>query len=164
MTGAFDPQRIFERLDGAGVRYVLIGGWAVIAHGHQRLTQDVDICPDPERENLVRLAGMLAELDARQLGMEDFDPSELPGDPTDPDSLAKGGNFRTETQLGVLDVMQWVLGESRELGYEDLARDGISAEVFGLQVRISSLAVLLEMKRAARRPKDLEDLAALDVE
>ena len=72
-----------------------------------------------------------------------------------------GGNFRTLTDLGVLDLMQWVNGGDRELEYADLAADALSAEVLGLSISVCSLPVLLEMKRAAGRPKDLEDLEHL---
>ena len=161
MPPQFDPQRIFERLHEAGVRHVIIGGWAVNAHGHRRYTGDVDICPDPALENLVRLAGLLSELNARQLGLDEFDPQEVPGDPTDARSLAAGGNFRTETDIGTLDIMQWVAGADEELGYARLAEDAIHADVFGTPVTICSLPALLEMKRAAGRPQDLADLQAL---
>ena len=162
MNRGYDPQRIFERLHAAGVRYVIIGGWAVNAHGHRRFTGDVDICPDPAADNLSRLAGLLAELNARQLGVGEFDPAELPGDPTDPASLADGGNFRTETDNGILDIMQWVSGDGRELGYDQLAADAIHDKAFGTPVTICSLRALLEMKRAAGRPQDLDDLQALE--
>jgi hypothetical protein len=161
MTPRFDPQAIFQRLYEAGVRHVIIGGWAVNAHGHRRFTGDIDICPDPSPENLERLAGLLAELNARQLGLDEFDARELPGDPTNPRSLAAGGNFRTETDIGTLDIMQWVPGANDELGYARLAEDAVGAEVFGTPVTICSLPALLEMKRAAGRPQDLEDLHAL---
>ena len=103
----------------------------------------------------------MAGLNARQLAVEDFEPDELPGDPTDAASLAEGGNFRTETDDGILDIMQSVSGNDRELGYDQLAGDAIHAAVFGIPVAVCSLSALLEMKRAAGRPQDLEDLKAL---
>lgn len=56
MTSGFDAAALFARLHQAGVRYIVIGGFAVIAYGAQRLTKDLDICPAPDRENLIRLA------------------------------------------------------------------------------------------------------------
>jgi hypothetical protein len=46
-------------------------------------------------------------------------------------------------------------------GYARLAADAIHAHVFGTPITICSLHALLEMKRAAGRPQDLEDLQAL---
>ncbi|MEJ7788057.1 MAG: hypothetical protein WKF96_24925 [Solirubrobacteraceae bacterium] len=63
--------------------------------------------------------------------MEDFDPAELPGDPTDPESLAEGGNFRTETELGVLDIMQWISGEDRDLSYDEVAKEAVHGGLSG---------------------------------
>ncbi len=157
----FDPEALFQRLHDGDVRYVVIGGWAVNAHGHRRFTGDLDICPDPDPDNLARLASTLAELHAEQLGVGDFDAKEMPGDPTDPDSLAEGGNFRVATDHGIVDVMQWVPGFDDEHAYERLASDAIEATVFGAVVRVSSLENLRVMKRAADRPVDRADLEAL---
>ncbi|MBI2983082.1 MAG: hypothetical protein HYY42_02685 [Chloroflexi bacterium] len=53
---ASDPRRIFEVLARHRVDYVLIGGLAVVAHGHTRNTRDVDLRAAPERANLENLA------------------------------------------------------------------------------------------------------------
>ena len=124
MTPALDVAELLRRLDRAGVVHVLIGGLAVNAHGVIRATQDVDICPDPDHGNLERLASLLAELGIRQLGVEDngFSEREMPFDPTDAADLAQGGNFRLETPLGVLDIMQWIPGLDGEHGFRRLHR------------------------------------------
>ncbi len=157
----FNPEALFRRLHDAGVRYVTIGGWAVNAHGHRRFTGDLDICPDPDPDNLARLAAVLTDLHAEQLGAGDFDAKEMPGDPTDPGSLAEGGNFRVTTDHGIVDVMQWVPGIEHDHAYGRLAADAIEASVFGAVVQVSSLENLRVMKRAAGRPIDRADLEAL---
>jgi len=58
--------------------------------------------------------------------------------------------------------MQWVSGDGRGLGYEQLADDAIHDEAFGTPLTICSLRALLEMKRAAGRPQDLADVQALE--
>jgi len=161
VSASFDPEALLQALAAAGVEYVLVGALAVSAHGVIRATKDADICPDPDPRNLARLAALLRDLDARQLGMEDFDGAELPFDPTDVDDLAQGGNFRLATRLGALDVMQWLSGVPGDLAYPTLAVDPMLVELDGLEVRVSSLANLCAMKRAAGRPQDLQDLAAL---
>ena len=164
MTPALDVAELLRRLDRAGVRHVLIGGLAVNAHGVIRSTQDVDICPSPDPANLERLAALLRELDVRQLGVEHegFAEREMPLDPTDAADLAEGGNFRLETPLGILDIMQWLPGIDAEHAYETLARDALDAKAFGVELRVCSLAALRQMKQAAGRPRDLQDLADLD--
>jgi hypothetical protein len=91
-----------------------------------------------------------------------FQEREMPFDPTNAVDLAHGGNVRLETPLGILDVMQWLPGIDADYTYETLARDAVQAEAFGVKLRVCSLSALREMKRAAGRPRDLQDLADLD--
>lgn len=148
----------------AGVEHVLIGGLAVNAHGVIRSTRDVDICPSPDPANLARLADLLRLWGVRQLGVgeDGFEADELPFDPARAEDLAKGGNFRLETPLGVLDLMQWVPGIDPDGAYPTLAADARTAAAFGIEIQVCSLAALRTMKRAAGRPQDLQDLADLD--
>jgi hypothetical protein len=164
VTTRLDPGRLLRELHSAGVEYVLIGGLAVNAHGVIRSTKDVDICPSPEPANLARLASLLRRLGVRQLGVGDdgFSAEELPFDPTRPEDLAQGGNFRLETPMGVLDVMQWIPGVDADSAYRSLAADAQPAAAFGIEIKVCSLRALRTMKRAAGRPHDLQDLADLD--
>ena len=57
-----------RQIHDAGVRFVLIGGMALIAHGGNHITQDVDISPVPEPENRDLLAAFLRAKHARPLG------------------------------------------------------------------------------------------------
>lgn len=77
-----------EALVAAGVRFILIGGLAVGVHGAVRATRDMDIVPDPDSQNLERLAAVLRKLEAQQIGV---DADLLPYQATDPDGLAAGG-------------------------------------------------------------------------
>jgi hypothetical protein len=163
LTESLDAAALFRRLHDAEVRYVVVGGFAVIAHGFQRFTKDLDVCPDPAPDNLMRLASMLADLGARHAGLGDFGPEEFPFDPTDPGQLAEGGNFRLETPLGDLDVMQWIPGVPGDLAYDHLVRGALTAPVHGIPVAVCSLRDLLEMKRIADRPQDRIDLERLAV-
>ncbi len=106
----FEPDELLLALTRAQIGFIVIGGVAVGVHGFIRATKDLDIVPNPSPENLARLARLLVEIDAQQVGAGDFAPEEFPGDPTDPAQLAEGANFRLETSRGPLDIMQWVSG------------------------------------------------------
>lgn len=162
MTAPLDPAALFRRLHEADVRYIVVGGFAVIAHGVQRSTADLDICPDPDPANLTRLASLLRDLEAVQAEAGDLRQDELLYDPTDPEQLAEGGNFRLDTSLGALDIMQWIPGIADESAFSDLAEDAISAEVRGIPVSVCSRPHLLAMKRAADRPLDRADIDQLE--
>jgi hypothetical protein len=157
----FEPDDLLLALTGAQVEFVIIGGVAVSVHGFIRATKDLDIVPDPSPANLERLARLLVEIKAQHVGLEDFSPEEFPYDPTNPVQLAEGANFRLETSLGPLDIMQWLEGIESDLAYSELAPRAIPVTFRDTQVQVCALDHLRAMKRAAARPKDLEDLERL---
>jgi hypothetical protein len=55
---------LLERLAGDKVAFVVVGGVAVVAHGAIRTTQDLNIVPDQDRENLRILGNTLVDLNA----------------------------------------------------------------------------------------------------
>lgn len=158
MTGIspLDVEGLLAALENAEVRFVVIGGFAVGAHGYPRATKDLDIVPDPNPENLTRLAALIADLDATVLGMEEFDEAEV----VQPDAhgLAMGGNFVLATSHGRLDIMQLV---GPDLEYADLDAAAVEDEVFGHRVRFCGFDHLVAMKETAGRPEDEIDLQRL---
>jgi predicted nucleotidyltransferase len=162
MPDALDPVPLLRHLSERGVQHIIIGGFAVVAHGHVRASKDLDIVPEPSRENLERLVSALAEANAADLAIGDFDPSEIPLSATRIDDLEQGGNFRLTTDLGALDIMQWVSGiETDDALYHELDGAALEGSVEGVAVRVCGLEHLRAMKQAAGRPQDLEDLNRL---
>ena len=157
----FQADELLLALLNANVRFVVIGGIAVGVHGYVRATKDLDIVPDPDLENLGRLARLLSEIGAEHVGVGDFDTDEFPYDPTDPEQLAQGANFRLETDLGPLDIMQWVSG-IEDPAYPPLAGQAITVPFRGVELLVCGLDHLRAMKRAAGREQDLIDLRALE--
>ena len=139
MTEVLNPEPLLRALGERCVRHVIIGGFAVNAHGVIRPSKDLHIVPDPEPANLARLAALLAEIEARHVGLGDLRPEEFPFDPTRPEDLRQGVNFRLETRLGDLDVMQWVAGIDSEPAYDRLAAGAIEGELGGIPLRVCGL-------------------------
>lgn len=135
MSDRLDPAALLRVLGEAEVDYVVIGGLAVIAHGVQRFTKDIDVCPSPSRDNLERLARLLTEIEARQLGVGDFAAPAFPFDPRNAGELAEGGNFRLDTRFGILDLMQRVPGIEAEHAYPVLDSGATTVSVLGAEVR-----------------------------
>jgi len=79
----------------------------------------------------------------------------------DPEQLAQGANFRLETRLGPLDIMQWVAGIEEDPAYPALARQAITVPFRGEQLLVCGLNHLRAMKLAAGREEDLRDLHEL---
>lgn len=157
----FEPDDLLLALTEAGVEFVVVGGVAVGVHGFVRATKDLDIVPDPASANLARLAGLLAKIDARHVGLEDFSADEFPYDPTDAVQLAEGANFRLETSHGPLDILQWVSGVGADHAFPELARQALTVRFRGKDIRVCGIEHLRAMKQAAGREQDLADLREL---
>jgi predicted nucleotidyltransferase len=147
-------RQLLEQLVESEIRFVLVGGLAVNAWGYVRATRDVDIVPDPSRENLARLDSLLKELG----GKVDVDGRLLDSDAISP-FLRTGDRTLVITDLGRVDVLQ---GLPQIPGFAVLEADATDVDMDGLAVRVCSLGHLLEMKRASERPRDRDDLEALE--
>jgi hypothetical protein len=161
MPDALDPLPLLRALHERGIEHIVVGGFAVNAHGFIRVTKDLDMVPDPGQRNLGRLAEMLRDLNASILDTDNFTVEEMPADPTHTSDLEMGGNFCLLTDLGRLDVMQWLTGLETDDLYGKLRPDAVEGSVDDIPVRVCSLEHLRAMKRAAGRPQDLEDLKRL---
>jgi predicted nucleotidyltransferase len=148
-----DFRRLLEALTAGQVEFVVIGGVALIAHGHSRLTEDLDICYRRTPENMARLAAVLAPLRPTLRGA----PPGLPFQ-VDERTLRSGLNFTLESAAGDIDLLGEVTGIG---GYDDMLPDSIEVDLYGRKVRIMSLRSLELSKRAAGRAKDLADLEAI---
>ena len=142
------------------VDFVVIGGFSLAAHGYVRGTKDVDIVPEPSRDNLERLLAALRDLDAEPLAIGEFKPEELPL-PLDLESLSQGGNWLLRTRLGRLDVMQHVHGMT---SYEQLRAGATTPELPELDdvPPFAGYDDLIAMKHATGRDQDLLDIAELE--
>jgi hypothetical protein len=77
----------------------------------------------------------------------------------DRDTLQRGLNFTLTTDIGAIDLLGEITGGG---GYEALLSHSVEIEVFGLTMRCLGLEKLIEVKRAAGRPRDLEAIAELE--
>lgn len=147
-----DAERILRVLGERGVDYVLIGGLAVQTHGHVRTTNDADLIPAPDPENLERLASALRDLDARVLnpGQEDVE--------VDAQMLPRATIWQFATRDGGVDVMHEVPGGR---SFSELSDRALHVKLGGVDVPVVDLDDLIQMKLARGRSVDLADVAAL---
>ncbi len=149
-----DYPGLLGALVDAGVDFIIVGGAAATAHGAARLTQDLDIVYARDPSNLARLAEALAPHEPYLRGA----PADLPFQ-LDADTLRRGLNFTLTSKLGDIDLLGEIVGGG---GYEALIGHTIEIELFGVRCRCLGLDKLIEVKRAAGRPKDFEALAELE--
>ena len=156
-----DPEPLLGVLVDHGVDLIVVGGYAVAAHGHVRATKDIDICPDPAEENLKRLAAALAALEAKSIGSDEFDVGEFDLLP-DLEGLRAGGNWSLTTKFGRLDLKQHLAGLGDEGGgWAVLVKHAITRSVLGHECLFCSYEDLIKMKLGADRPQDKVDVASL---
>jgi predicted nucleotidyltransferase len=147
-------RQLLEQLVAAEIGFVLVGGLAVNAWGYIRATRDVDIVPNPSPENLERLHILLSGLGGRV----DVDGRLLDSNAISP-FLKTGDRTLVVTDLGRVDILQ---GLPQIPSFTILDAEAIDVDLDGLAVRVCSLDHLLEMKRASERPRDRDDLEALE--
>lgn len=134
------------------VDFVLVGGGAAVLAGAGFTTEDLDIVPSFERENLDRLLAALVEIDATYL-----DPAGRHIAPT----MERLENLRLNllrTRLGRLDVLRRV---EPGLEYPQLVERSSWVEVEELRIRTLDLDALIESKEATGRDKDRAHLLIL---
>ncbi len=155
MSSPFDPTAILTVFDRHQVRYVLVGGYAAHLHGATRPTTDIDVTPQPTRENLTRLSAALRELSARirVAGIEGGVPFN-----TDAAALAGMTMLNLTTLHGDVDLTFTPSGTG---GYDDLSRHAEHRLIGTVTVHVAALADIIRSKQAAARLKDLEALPEL---
>jgi hypothetical protein len=152
---------IVGALNRAGVRYLVAGGLAVVAHGYVRFTADVDLIVDLERANVdraIRAFGSLGYRPRAPVPFEQFaDPAAREHWVRDKGltvfSLYSSEHPATEVDLFV----------ELPLDFEAAHRDASWMEIApGLSASFLALADLLRLKRQAGRPQDLLDVEKLN--
>jgi hypothetical protein len=136
------------------IEFIIVGGAAATAHGASRLTQDLDLVYRRSQDNIARLAAALAPHSPYLRGAPPGLPFRF-----DEATIQSGLNFTLSTSLGDLDLLGEITGGGR---YEDLLSDTIDIQLFGVECLCLGLERLIQVKRAAGRPKDLEAIAELE--
>jgi predicted nucleotidyltransferase len=149
-----DLRGAIEALADAGVRFIVVGGIAGIAHGSARVTFDIDLVYGRDPQNLERLAATLAPHRPTLRGAPAGLPFRL-----DTATLGAGLNFTLDSSLGPIDLLGEIAGGGT---YEQLLPRTVELQVFGRACRVVTLEALIALKRAAGRPKDLEAIAELE--
>lgn len=155
MPAALDPQCLFDVLDQHQVDYVLIGGLAAVLHGSTAMTNDADILPSDDTDNVERLAAALTDLGARL--RVDGNPDGVAFEPH-PSLIASMAMLNMTTTCGDLDLTFTPTGLD---GYPGVRDRAVAFEVGGLQIQVAALADIITSKQAADRPKDHATLPIL---
>ena len=153
-------EELLAYLDESDVRFVVVGGLAVVIQGHTRLTVDVDLVLKLDSSNVRRAIAALSARGLRPL---------LPVDPYDFADDAKRREWVENRNLQVFslrDEKNSLLTVDffayEPIPFEELWSRADQVSLGGRTIRVASIGDLITMKRAAGRPLDLVDIERLE--
>ncbi|MBS1624982.1 MAG: nucleotidyltransferase [Bacteroidetes bacterium] len=140
-----DYKEFIELLIAKEVKYLIVGGHSVIAHGYLRSTVDLDVWFRADSENVDLVLKCLIDFGLGSLGVSAAD-------------LLKRGRI---VQLGVAPVRIDLINEVDGIEFDDCYSHRLVKEVYGLSVNFLSYDDLIKNKKASGRNKDLDDIENL---
>jgi hypothetical protein len=135
------------------VEFVVVDGFAAVAHGATRLTQDIDVCCRFTLDNLMRLQDALSDLHPVHRM-----PPERPPLRLTPQTAAEFRNLYLETDWGQLDCLGEILGVG---GFDEVLVQSVEVQLPGGPCRILAIDPLIRAKQAMGRDKDRETILQL---
>ncbi len=127
------------------VKYLVIGGYAVMKHSEPRFTKDLDIWVWTDSENAKLVFRALREFGAPLTGLTEIDFTQL------------GTFYQMGRPPARIDILMSIDG----VGFEEAWGNRIASDFDGVPAHIISKQDLITAKRAAGRPQDLVDLESL---
>lgn len=138
------------------IDFVLIGGFAASVHGSTLVTQDLDICLAITEEEVAKLRRALKDLNPRHRMNPNFKPSFLDY----PETVKGMNNIYLETDIGILDI----LSQTQPAGsFDEIKSRAHDISLYGYQCKVISIADLICVKKAMKRPKDLQTVHELEI-
>lgn len=150
---------VLRALEESGARYLIVGGVAVVLHGHPRFTADLDVVIQLDADNVRAAFAALARLDYRPrapVAPEDF------ADPTIRDAWIRDKGLTVfslwSPQCPLTEVDIFV---QEPFDFDAVYSRALRADLGFATVSVIGLTDLLALKQAAGRAKDLDDIRAL---
>jgi hypothetical protein len=141
-----DYKDMLQVLAAEKVKFLLVGAYALAAHGYPRATMDIDIWIMPSPGNAAAVMRALERFGAplRELSASDFQ--------------MEGVIFQVGVAPRRIDILTTVDG----LKFDDAFAHSTVVEIEGIEIHIPSIADLIINKRASGRTKDLADVEMLE--
>ena len=140
-----DFKEIISAFNSANVEYMVVGAYAVAAHGIPRATGDIDLWVRPSGSNAERVWRALSEFGAP---LDRF----TVGDFTAPDTIV---------QFGVVPNRIDILTSIEAVEFEDAWPERLQVTMDGIEMNVVGRNHLLRNKRAVGRPQDIADAERL---
>jgi len=145
-----DIDGVVADANAVGLRYVVIGGFSVMANGFLRATKDSALLVPDGREADEAIIRFLDRIEATRL--HDGKTLSL-------DDVLDAHHVRIRSKHGIIDIMR---GGLPPLDFETVSKHAMDAEVGGQPARVAGLRSVVGFKRLAGRPQDMRDLEELE--
>ena len=141
-----DFRELFSDFSDAEVRYMIVGGYAVIHHTEPRYTKDIDLWVEPTADNGARVLAALTRFGAPtdRLTLDDL---------TNPDLI-----YQIGIEPNRIDILMGIQG----LQFSDAFERSVETTYGDVAIRVLGLEDLLRAKRTAGRDQDLLDAKRLE--
>jgi len=140
-----DWNELLDLLSSTGTEFLVVGAYALAAHGHERYTKDLDLWLAPTRENAEKLAVVLAAF-----GFPDLAPSEH-----------EWTQEKAMIQLGREPYRVDLLNFASGLDFDEASRHGVTGTLGKVAVQCLSRGDLVTNKLASARLQDFADAEAI---
>lgn len=143
-------KELLQVLNDFEVRYLIVGGYAVMKYSEPRYTKDLDLWVENSAENASQVFGALKQF----------------GAPIESDGITPETFTRNEItyQIGVAPIRIDILTQITGVKFSTAWKRRVSGTIFGIPVPFISLDDLVENKQATGRSSDLEQLKRLSKE
>ena len=137
-------KELLQRLNGFEVRYLIVGGYAIMKYTEPRFTKDLDVWVENSAENSARVFEALKKFGA-----------PIESDKITPETFTRQG---LTYQIGIAPVRIDVLTSITGVEFSVAWRGRVGGSIFGVPVHFISLRELIANKQATGRSSDLEQL------
>ena len=143
-----DFKELLSIFNAHGVKYLIVGGYAVSFHAQPRVTKDIDLLIKADADNAKAVYAALAKFGAPLEGLTPENFNE------------RGKFFRMGREPVAVDILPEIDGVDFDRAWERRVQ-GVIDMASGLTAHFISAADLMAAKLAAGRPQDMADVAAL---
>lgn len=153
-------EELFRGLGAARIRYVVVGGVALVLHGVVRFTADIDLMVALDHENLDAFLAAMKGLGYRPklpLPAEDLADPQVRAEWKKRRRLEVFSFIHPERPMELVDVFV-----DEPIDFATVERDRKIFTARGVEIPVISIPHLKQLKAHAGRPQDLADLQALE--
>lgn len=156
---AFNIRQIFKALADAGAEYVVVGGFAVIMHGHLRATSDLDLVIGLAPDNCAKALDALDRIGLRPrlpVALFDFADPAIRTDWIENRNMLVFQLWDPDNRERSVDLFV-----REPFAINQMLAEAVTKDLDGVPIRVASIRHLIAMKREAGRRNDLDDIEAL---